>query len=122
MPFEQGLKEELDRAWKVKTSEVPVVIGAVGAVTPKQEGWLPHIRQHLTHWSRKDTLGNRKDTAQNLEAARPLVEDLSLKGEMRDTPPTEGEEEAFILYVHTTQTTKWLPQRHILKITNKNKK
>ncbi|KAF7661452.1 hypothetical protein LDENG_00261530 [Lucifuga dentata] len=31
----QGLKEELDRMWKVKSTVVPVVIGALGAVTPK---------------------------------------------------------------------------------------
>ena len=31
----QGLKEELERTWKVKAKLVPVVIGALGAVTPK---------------------------------------------------------------------------------------
>ena len=39
----QGLKEELERAWKVKASVVPVVIGALGAVTPKLEEWLQQI-------------------------------------------------------------------------------
>ena len=39
----QGLKEELEKAWKVKTSVVPVVIGALGAVTPKLEEWLQQI-------------------------------------------------------------------------------
>ena len=33
----QGLKEELERTWKVKVKVVPVVIGALGAVTPKLE-------------------------------------------------------------------------------------
>ncbi|XP_054913489.1 uncharacterized protein LOC129377515 [Poeciliopsis prolifica] len=39
----QGLREELERAWKVKTTVVPVVIGALGAVTPKLEQWLQQI-------------------------------------------------------------------------------
>ncbi|KAM9816571.1 carbohydrate sulfotransferase 6 isoform X4 [Syngnathus typhle] len=39
----QGLKEELEKAWKVKASVVPVVIGALGAVTPKLEEWLQQI-------------------------------------------------------------------------------
>ena len=33
----QGLKEELERTWKVKAKVVPVVIGALGAVTSKLE-------------------------------------------------------------------------------------
>uniref|UniRef100_A0A087XGF1 Reverse transcriptase zinc-binding domain-containing protein n=2 Tax=Poecilia formosa TaxID=48698 RepID=A0A087XGF1_POEFO len=39
----QGLREELEKAWKVKTTVVPVVIGALGAVTPKLEQWLKQI-------------------------------------------------------------------------------
>ena len=39
----QGLKEELERTWKVKVKVVPVVIGALGAVTPKLEEWLQQI-------------------------------------------------------------------------------
>ena len=39
----QGLIEELERTWKVKVKVVPVVIGALGAVTPKLEEWLQHI-------------------------------------------------------------------------------
>uniref|UniRef100_A0A087YQ23 Uncharacterized protein n=1 Tax=Poecilia formosa TaxID=48698 RepID=A0A087YQ23_POEFO len=31
----QGLREELEKAWKVKTTVVPVVIRALWAVTPK---------------------------------------------------------------------------------------
>ena len=33
----QGLKEKLERTWKVKAKVVPVVKGALGAVTPKLE-------------------------------------------------------------------------------------
>uniref|UniRef100_A0A3P9LU28 D(1B) dopamine receptor n=1 Tax=Oryzias latipes TaxID=8090 RepID=A0A3P9LU28_ORYLA len=36
----QGLREELEKAWKVKVTVVPVVIGALRAVTPKLEEWL----------------------------------------------------------------------------------
>ncbi|KAF7643082.1 hypothetical protein LDENG_00244990 [Lucifuga dentata] len=36
----QGLQEELDRMWKVKST---VVIGALGAVTPKLGEWLQQI-------------------------------------------------------------------------------
>ena len=39
----QGIKEELERTWKVKAKVVPVVIGALGAVTPKLEEWLQQI-------------------------------------------------------------------------------
>ena len=39
----QGLREELEKTWKVKTTVVPVVIGALGAVTPKLEQWLKQI-------------------------------------------------------------------------------
>ena len=39
----KGLKEELERKWAVKGSVVPVVIGALGAVTPKLREWLQQI-------------------------------------------------------------------------------
>ena len=39
----QGLKEQLERMWKVKASVVPVVVGALGAVTPKLGEWLQQI-------------------------------------------------------------------------------
>ena len=42
----QGLKEELGRTWKVKAKVVPVVTGALGAVTPKLEERLQHEEQH----------------------------------------------------------------------------
>lgn len=32
-----SLKEQLEQLWKVKSEVVPVVIRALGAVTPKQE-------------------------------------------------------------------------------------
>ncbi len=39
----QGLKEQLERMWKVKASVVPVVVGALRAVTPKLGEWLQQI-------------------------------------------------------------------------------
>ncbi|KAF7650224.1 hypothetical protein LDENG_00129190, partial [Lucifuga dentata] len=39
----QGLKEELERTWKVKSKVVPVVTGALRAVTPKLGEWLQGI-------------------------------------------------------------------------------
>uniref|UniRef100_A0A8C8DT49 Uncharacterized protein n=1 Tax=Oryzias sinensis TaxID=183150 RepID=A0A8C8DT49_9TELE len=39
----QRLREELEKAWKVKVTVVTVVIGALGAVTPKLEEWLQQI-------------------------------------------------------------------------------
>ena len=39
----QGLKEELERMWGVKATVVPVVIGALGAVTYKLGEWLQQI-------------------------------------------------------------------------------
>uniref|UniRef100_A0A669EZW7 Reverse transcriptase domain-containing protein n=1 Tax=Oreochromis niloticus TaxID=8128 RepID=A0A669EZW7_ORENI len=39
----QGLREELERMWRIKVTVVPVVIGALGAVTPKLGEWLQQI-------------------------------------------------------------------------------
>ncbi|KAF7659580.1 hypothetical protein LDENG_00296350 [Lucifuga dentata] len=39
----KGLKEELEQTWKVKSKVVPVVNGALGAVTPKLGEWLQEI-------------------------------------------------------------------------------
>ncbi|XP_078808275.1 uncharacterized protein LOC144994388 [Oryzias latipes] len=39
----EKLEEELEKAWKVKVTVVPVVIGALGAVTLKLEEWLQQI-------------------------------------------------------------------------------
>ena len=39
----QGLREELERMWGVKATVVPVVIGALGAVTHKLGEWLQQI-------------------------------------------------------------------------------
>lgn len=36
----QGQREQLERMWAGRTSVVPVVIGALAAVTLKLEGWL----------------------------------------------------------------------------------
>ena len=44
----QGLKEELERTWKVKAKVVEVVIGALGAVAPKLEEWLQQIPRTTT--------------------------------------------------------------------------
>ena len=39
----QGLREELEKMWGVKATVVPVVIGTLGAATPKLGGWLQQI-------------------------------------------------------------------------------
>ena len=39
----QGLKGELERMWRVNASVVTVMIGALGAVTPKLGEWLQQI-------------------------------------------------------------------------------
>ena len=39
------LKLEPERMWEVKASVVPVVIGALGAVTPKLGEWLKQISE-----------------------------------------------------------------------------
>ena len=39
----QPLREELEKCWKVKATVVPVVIGALGAVTPAHSMWLDQI-------------------------------------------------------------------------------
>ncbi|KAK7922367.1 hypothetical protein WMY93_009269 [Mugilogobius chulae] len=50
----QGLREELEKAWKVKATVVPVVIGALGAVTPNwMSGYNISLDLHPTSQSRK---------------------------------------------------------------------
>ena len=39
----QPLREELERTWKTTAVVVPVVVGALGAVTPKHTQWLAQI-------------------------------------------------------------------------------
>jgi hypothetical protein len=39
----QPLAEELSRIWKVKTKVIPVVVGALGALTSTHEQWLSEI-------------------------------------------------------------------------------
>ena len=39
----QPLQEELEKTWKTITIVVPVVVGALGAVTPKHIQWLAQI-------------------------------------------------------------------------------
>ena len=39
----QPLREELTRLWQVKTTVTPVVIGALGSITPAHEKWLETI-------------------------------------------------------------------------------
>ena len=39
----QPLREEIEKCWKVKTTVVPIVIGALGAVTPAHQMWLAQL-------------------------------------------------------------------------------
>ena len=39
----RGLKEELEKLWSVKVAVVPIVIRALGAVTPKLDGLLQQM-------------------------------------------------------------------------------
>lgn len=61
----QGLREEL-KMWKVKATVVQVVFGALGAV------------EDLSRASGSSR--NRKDTAQDPQAPRPLVRGPELEG------------------------------------------
>ncbi|KAF7643158.1 hypothetical protein LDENG_00244290 [Lucifuga dentata] len=69
----QGLKEELERTWKVKSKVVPVVIGALGAVTPKLGEWLQEIPGTTSEVSvqKSAVLGTAK-ILQNPQTPRPL--------------------------------------------------
>lgn len=44
----QELKEERRKAWKVKATSVPTVIGARGAMTPILEKWLQQIHTEIS--------------------------------------------------------------------------
>jgi hypothetical protein len=53
----QPLSEELRRIWKVNTKVVPVVVGALGALTAQHEKWLSEIPgQHNSTLLQKSTL------------------------------------------------------------------
>ena len=39
----QPLREEIERCWKVKTTVIPVVIGALGALTPAHQSWAAQL-------------------------------------------------------------------------------
>ena len=47
----QGLREEMEKMWKVKVKVVPIVIGALGAVAPTLEKWLEEIPGETTEVS-----------------------------------------------------------------------
>ncbi len=69
----QGLREELEKAWRVKATVVPVVIGALGAVTPKLQEATADPRKNIRYLSpEKCSSRNSKDTVQNPQAPRPL--------------------------------------------------
>ena len=39
----QPLREEIERCWNVKATVTPIVIGALGAVTPAHQRWLSEV-------------------------------------------------------------------------------
>lgn len=65
----QGLKEEVEKLWRVKATVVPVVIRALGEVTPKLGEQLQQLADSRNNiqdlcpevYSRRNT----KDTAQD---------------------------------------------------------
>ena len=42
------LKIELEQLWKVKIIMIPVVVGALGAITDKLPGWLAQIPETIS--------------------------------------------------------------------------
>ena len=39
----QPLREEIEKCWKVKTTVIPIVIGALGAITPAHQSWAAQL-------------------------------------------------------------------------------
>lgn len=66
----QGLKEELEKIWKMKT-KVTLVNRSICTVNPKLKNWEISIQNSV--------LLRTHDTTQNSQSSRPLVEDLRLK-------------------------------------------
>ena len=53
----QALREELERTWRTTAVVVPVVVGALGAVTPNCTQWLAQIPGEIeVHWLQKSAL------------------------------------------------------------------
>ena len=39
----QPLMGEIEKCWKVKTTVIPIVIGALGAITPAHQSWAAQL-------------------------------------------------------------------------------
>ena len=65
----QGLKDKLERSWKVMAKVVPVVIGALRAETPKLKKWLQQIPETTTELSVQESavLGTTKILCRTLK-------------------------------------------------------
>ncbi|KAF7648062.1 hypothetical protein LDENG_00162600 [Lucifuga dentata] len=96
----QGLKEELEWTWKVKSKVVPVVIGALGAVAPNLGEWLQEIPGTTSEVSvqKSAVLGTAK-ILQNPQTPRPLVENPSLR-KTQTTTPWGGEDIYISIYIY----------------------
>ena len=93
----QGLKEELEKMWKVNVKMAPVVIGALGAVTPTLEEWPQQIPGTTSELSvqKSAVLGTAKILKP--QAPKLLVEDPRLR--KTHLPPTEVRREFYIYRV-----------------------
>ena len=46
----QSLKIELEQLWKVKIMVIPIVVGALGAITDRLPGWLAQIPRTISEF------------------------------------------------------------------------
>lgn len=73
----QGLKEEMDKPWQVHASVVPVITGALSAVTPKLKEWLQIISGTTSEISaqRNAVLETSKILQKDHQTLRPQIKD-----------------------------------------------
>jgi hypothetical protein len=58
----QPLREEIERCWQVRATVVPVVVGALGAITPAHQMWLSQLpsKQESHRLQKSALLGTAK--------------------------------------------------------------
>lgn len=67
IPSEKNIRRKKEVMWKVKTKAIPVIIGALEAVTPEMEEWpLQVLRTTLRDlYPEERTVRNSQDISQN---------------------------------------------------------
>ena len=78
----QPLREEIEKCWKIKTTVIPIVIGALGAITPAHQSWaaqLPAAPERYLSVAEICTVRNGQDPEASAQTPCSLVGDPRLR-------------------------------------------